>query len=141
VSFFTDTLNKAPWHPRVSGIYCVFFGPLAGGIISIINSHRLGRKRWGWPLLILSLIVSSVLWFILSRLTPEHISAAKYLLHTLAGAIFAILQLGDFENWKENFNGDPKPSNGWWAFGWGILGLGLTYLLMSVLASVFIAFT
>lgn len=120
----------------MSGVYGVFLGPLAAGIIARQNFIRLGDRKKSWWMLIAAFFFSVILLVVSSRLDPGNISGFKYLYHSLVGAFFTLFQLREFEIWKKKHQDLKKPENGWLAFVWGILGLLLSFLLAPCITAI-----
>jgi len=126
---------KPPWKPRASGVAAFLCGPLAGALIAHINLRRMGEKRKGVLILILTAIGSGALILMLLRLTDTGSTLlGKFVSYFISPFLFPMLQRKEFEKWKA---AHPKsePAGGWGATGWALLGAAGFLAILVVMAN------
>ena len=128
--------KRSPWRPRVAGISAMFFGPVAGGLVCAINFKRMGQEKKARLTIICSLLFTLLFVALIDFVLPDNEPLIRGIgLGVLvAGFVtFSNLQENDFETWS-NQNQESKPANGWSSIGWGLLGLLVLLVIVTVLA-------
>jgi len=122
---------KPPWRPKTTGRIAFFFGPIAGALLVAISLRRMGHQQSAKKVMRLALTVaaaeSALLFFIpeaVSRLVGFGAEIAFLL-------IFPVLMEKEFVDWQAT-HPSTRPSNGWNAIGWGIVGTVLFFLIAFV---------
>jgi hypothetical protein len=122
---------KPPWRPKTTGRIAFFFGPIAGALLVAISLRRMGYQQGAKKVIILALTVavaeSALLFFVpeaVSRLVGFGAEIAFLL-------IFPVLMEKEFMDWQVA-HPSARPSSGWKAIGWGIVGTVSFFLIAFV---------
>ncbi len=127
-----DGPRKAPWKPRVSGAIGLAFGPVAAALITFVNLRRLDSPRKArWVLGLTS--VGSVLLGSFTYLMQEKSGYWLSSLNILIAPLYSILQTAEFDAWRAR-NPVAKSQNGWYATGWGLIGL-VVFLALAIIGT------
>jgi hypothetical protein len=124
---------KRPFRPHVAGRIAVFFGPVAGALVSVISLRRMGLPLKAKRTLRWTLLATAVLAAVLLA-TPDVYGRVIGLGAEISFYLFyPRLQEVEYAAWQ-SANTDIEPSNGWGAVGWGIVGLVLFFVIFIVVA-------
>lgn len=124
---------KPPFRPQVAGRIAVFFGPVAGALVSVISLRRMGLPLKAKRTLRWTLLATAVLAAVLLA-TPDVYGRVIGLGAEISFYLFyPRLQQAEYAAWQSAHT-DVEPSNGWRAVGWGIIGLVLFFVIFIVVA-------
>lgn len=130
-------LSAPPFRPRAIGRLTFFFGPLAGAFVSAVSLRRMGYKEKAVKVIRYTFLISIGVAIILA-LIPEGIGQISGLgLEIGFYVIFPKIIYREFEEWQAT-HPEIKPSSGWRAIGWGLLGIFL-YLVVIMLIVFFLS--
>ncbi len=129
--------GKKPWNP---GTWCnglaIFFGFGAAGVLAGINWRRLGKPKWVWPSIILTIVGEVALVALLSVLKSTTGKEIGYLVNIGIGFGLSRLQRPAYDEWITN-NGASEPKKPGFILPIGI-GIGS---IAAILAAAFGAST
>ncbi len=95
--------GKEPWNP---GTWCnglaIFFGFAAAGVLAGINWRRLGKPKWTWPTIILTIVGEVALVALLSVLKSTTAKEIGYLVNIGIGFGLSRLQKPAYDGWITN---------------------------------------
>ena len=120
-----DTI-RPPWHPYVSGVIGLIFGPIAGALVTCINLKILGHQVKAIFTLLLTFIGTAALIEMILR-SPEQLNNLV-IINIGSSLIFIIIQWYDYEEWSYK-NSGVKTHSGLKSVGWGIAG-SITYSVL-----------
>jgi hypothetical protein len=105
-----------------------FLGPLAGALVSIISLRRMGHPLQAKRIFLWTLLATAVFAAVLVA-TPQPLSRFLGIGAEIGFYLFyPKLQETEFAAW-EAAHPDLKPSSGWRAVGWGLVGFVLLLII------------
>ena len=113
--------SKPPWRPKVAGVIAFFFGPIAGALVVAVSLRRMGYQDRAKKVMFLALgltVLEGAMLFFLPGALPGFAAEIAFLL------FFPVLMEREFRKWQVA-HPDAKPSGGWSAIGWGLVGIVL----------------
>jgi hypothetical protein len=111
--------SKPPWRPKVAGRIAFFFGPIAGALVVASSLRRMGYQDRAKEVMYLALgmtVLEAALFFFIPGALPGFVAEIAFLL------FFPAFMEGAFLKWQAA-HPDAKPSRGWSAIGWGLVGI------------------
>ncbi len=123
--------GKRPWNPKYWFIsLSFFFGFGAAGILAGINWHRLGKTKWIWPTIVLSILGELGLAALFSSFLYSCLIYIFFAINLGIGFLFSYLQYPAYKNWLATYDvsGTKSPS---WAIPIGI-GIGHLAIFLAV---------
>ena len=125
--------SRPPWHPYVSGIIGLIFGPVAAAIVTYINFKIFGCQVKATLTLLLTIIGTIGLMLILFRLTEQAASDVGSVVgNVISPLLFPAIQWYDYREWKLK-NPGVDTYSGWKSVGWGVVGLVSYFVIAFIL--------
>ena len=115
---------KPPWRPKAAGTIAFFFGPLAGALVVAISLRRMGHQQRAKKVVFLAVgvsLIEAAIWMFIPDAVSGLVGIAGEIAFLL---VFPVFMEGEFSQWQAA-HPDLRPSSGWTAIGWGLLGVVL----------------
>jgi hypothetical protein len=120
--------------PGVAGRIALFFGPIAGALVSVVSLRRTGHPLRARKILRWTLLVAAVLAVALILLPDGFGRLVGFAAEIAFYSVYPKLQDDEFADWQQA-NPGMLPSSGWGAMGWGVLGL-LLFVVVTILVGI-----
>lgn len=123
---------KRPFTPQAAGRIAFFFGPFGGALVSVVSLRRMRHPEKASKAFSVAVFgsvgLAIILFFIPDPFARFVGLGAEYVFYR----IFKDLQKDEFAEWQA-MNAAIEPTNGWFAIGWGLLGLSLSLIVFFVI--------
>src|SRR5262249_24120790 len=124
-------VSKPPWRPKVAGVIAFFFGPVAGALVVANSLRRLGYQDRSRNVMFLALVMTVVEAAIFFFIPEDGWRLVGFVAEIVFLLVFPVFVEGPFSEWQDA-HPDAKPSSGWSAIRWGLVGTVLFAVIVSL---------